>query len=415
MPEVSLSYYTPVHPAILSIILDGQAIVIHEKLKSLIHSGECEIFIVHDNDLDGVTASGLFRNYVLHIDLWDETKRAYVEPKITFNISPAAHGITFSKVLEETYTYVKNPERSVIIVLDHQLSKQAIETVNKNDVATIWIDHHEIKSLVDATDDKNTTPVIDDEKLMLYISKGRSTPTCTLSNVYEIMLLKQTGIRLTEMCLETYKLPVSIVEHYDTGQAFRTKDPLDINYSTEVELTNYAKAINAFFYKSAAGSARQLSPEAYGLSQVFLEVGEYGFMADAFFDFIAQGERIIEIKNEIVQAVVTKYLAKQTVEFLDIHPEKTTFQIGIVSHSDSMNEIAEYALKEDNTLDFIAVLYLKKREAGIYAKMSLRGRNDNKLDLNKLAARYGGGGHMSASGFEIPFNELVNTPFFTQG
>ncbi|MDD5760513.1 MAG: DHHA1 domain-containing protein [Candidatus Pacebacteria bacterium] len=103
--------------------------------------------------------------------------------------------------------------------------------------------------------------------------------------------------------------------------------------------------------------------------------------------YIEAGKKVVEYQNEIIAGLVQE--AKE-VKFL-------RYKTLVVNSSILISEIGNALIKKKPPM---AIIWF---ETGKEKRISLR--SDGKVDVSKIAERYGGGGHKKAAGFSLKLND----------
>lgn len=144
------------------------------------------------------------------------------------------------------------------------------------------------------------------------------------------------------------------------------------------------------WFKNGEVRAKQLGQlfDLYG-KEKYIEYYTEKLKQIHHFYFSEFEEQLLEIEELRIQNYVAKKAKEMWKATIDGHP------VGIVFAEKYRSELGnELALQYEKEVDFIAIV-----NAG--GGVSFRSCND-KVDLGKLAKKYGGGGHKRASGCEVP-------------
>lgn len=363
---------------------------INKLFESFIQQDGCMVNIFYDTDLDGVSSSGLFLNY-LKKKIEESNPGNLEEFHVSCQATP--HGAGVKDILEAGFKRCAGINNVITVVLDHALTAELNQLIQNAGKLVVWIDHHAIHGDFE----------IDETKLYPLLADTAANDHSTLGMVFR--LYNELAIAKSEKAEdkanhEVLTNCVAVVEHYDTGKAFVDKNN---------PLSSLAKGLNEFFYQSGSYSPTRSYPmEMLAIANFFNPYET--FSEENFHIYIAEGRRILDVKETIVDNVVAASTVIKTVQFPNT---EELIKIGLIFHSDSRNELAEAILDTYDDVSLAVVVMLETRDAVNYAKVSLRARHVSGIDAGKIATVYGGGGHRHAAGFYLELKDMASNPIFS--
>lgn len=179
---------------------------------------------------------------------------------------------------------------------------------------------------------------------------------------------------------------IELVRQYDTWEWFDK----GIEKNGTIEPNFRAKQLNDFFFMVH--------------TQEFEDIFNKLHLSGAnVFEFPQEIQYLLTIEEKRISA----YLKRKKSE---VKPQLCTighraYSFGVVSAESYASELGNYLCEDFEELDFIAIVDIGKK------KIRLRSRKDN-IDVEKIAAVFGGGGHAKASGLDLSTqtNEIFLTP-----
>lgn len=357
--------------------------------------------VIHDTDADGGCAAGMMLatlQRVKHAALRYQTavhngvpvdsipfelnlSTTHTDEDASFNWEvtavPLSSGKAFTEQAVSSFESVAVessafPYYRCVIVLDQAFNINIFKEFYEQTDLVIWIDHH-----IFSLDEKAGAFEIDLSSALLYIdSHGSATKKvhACLSG-FEDVYIRHIARNLNRVA--------ELVDHHDTWQFNKGNPGLD----------KRAKSFNSWF---------RAVPHRYealrNLATIYNSDTEGGsFTGDVLLEeWIEEGKLIALARDLIASSVIESKCCLYTWTMNDID-----YQVAAVIHSDDMDNLGEKLLKEPD-VDIAAIFYLSKKTKGV--RVSLRSRGS--VDVNVIAKRFGGGGHLNAAGFEIPVSML---------
>lgn len=328
-----------------------------------------KVVIIHDNDPDGHASNAIFRR---------------CNPQQFEQLSVAvSHGKPFADFVNSIGEKFEEGGEffgaGTVVILDHGVSKETSEKIMQvnHGAHLLVIDHHpETVNWTDTTNDK------------LFILKDTNWSTSGLCGI----LYQLTHVTARGSVFEptpAYILSL-LINYYDLWKFGATNN-------LEGEAASRAIASIAFHI---------------GLDEVDWGaiVGQQGEMfyssqneeKEALLSVIAKGNALLETKAQVAYKVVTKSMTKRLLYLppSDSNPSPERAMVGIVFHSDDIDNVASAAIKLNPGLDLVVMVYMKADPSAMF-KLAIRARSGSMVTARAVAAHLGGGGHPCSAGAQI--------------
>lgn len=300
--------------------------------------------VIHDKDPDGYCSAALLRYGIEILET----------PGVVFE--GVGHGKAFQNYVPRDTQY------ETILVLDHAVTPEKRAALLTKTGCLVVFDHH-----VESGGFFQLTP---GEDYLGYVHKDYSTTAL----VYGWLLsLWRRNVMLGDPGGQAI---ASLVDHYDKWR-FGTDLVYDEKVHAFIGLV-FLKGFDSIPWDRLVESG---SP-----------------CAKLLVDLIAEGRELKVMQDLQVENVCKRYTTYGACIFDE---EPRTF--AIVFHSDLFDRIASRLIEQNPGLDFVVIVALKKTTTPV--KLYLRSRDD-RMDVQRLAAFLGGGGHRNASGAELTFAQL---------
>ena len=318
-----------------------------DKIRGILQIPSFPILIIHDNDPDGYASATLLQHYIQRRHLG----------LVEIETIAVGHG----KPFQELNIKCRSSEH-IVIILDQECSQELFDDLSKSFKELIVIDHHPKTTLIQEG---------------LVIADERWSTTALVS------MIVQFGERLFQ-----HALLAALVNHYDHWNFGEDElfDELVKNFIQGIRFKNNIK--NDF--------DRMVNLD-------------YQPALDYMDDCIHAGRTVRSIQKKTMESIFHRNMKRGLLR-CNIDNEDCSLKIGLVFHSDIIDELADYCLRNDQELDAVAIVYLKDIVDGF--KVSLRSRKDNgekpMVNVSKIAALFDGGGHANASAFTSTSQSFSN-------
>lgn len=316
-------------------------------IRTAIKHSSADVLIIHDNDQDGYAAAYILLHYI---------KSVHIDP-MRVTSKAVGHGKPFQEL-----NYDEIGPLETVFILDHECSPELVATLRAKCHEVIVVDHHPASLL------HNSPFVLADKRWSTAALVSALVPP--------------------EKRVMTHSDLAAIVSHYDTWK-FGSDDIFD----------EFVK--NLF-------SGLRIRNDFKGDFQTLCKTDDF-IASNCMVDCVNEGARVRAFQKKTMETVFTRSLRRGTLN-CTIDGSDVSFTIGLIFHSDLIDELADYCLKNDFGLDLVAVVYLKDIEEGF--KVSVRSRKNNGdkpvIDTRKISTLFGGGGHINASGFTATTESFSN-------
>lgn len=360
-----------------------------------------EYVIIHDTDMDGVVGGTLFHRLLLQ---FLSAQQDYL-PSIadTLRVYPLTSGLSFEEGVETLMDTWPQDVKRVILIVDHAIRPKLFQRLKA--YGTLYVvDHH--------TPTKELNTVLEPDALQFIITES----SCSTMKAYQLVLALVDQLLDADCSL----LSGSAV----WGDGFITQPEItraafnSVEFCVLVALTDYEDRYQYKGLNSLSGEAYQTEHAARALDAWFrsnttssdrirqLVLHHDGTpLDDDIFRWILEGESIFEMKEEMVKLAMTHH-GKPVIWNFPVNQEYVGFRIMTYLHADLINRLSERTLEEHPEVDAVAVFRISRGRV----KCSLRSRHHSRLNVRQLAEYFGGGGHLTASGFTVglrAFSELL--------
>ena len=360
-----------------------------------------EYVIVHDTDMDGTVGGALMhRIFQRFLDV----QHAHL-PSVAhgLRVCPLTSGRDFEEGIETFIASWPQDVERVIVIVDHAIRPKLFQQLQAYG-SLFLMDHH--------TPTKELDTVLDWEKMEFVITES----SCSTMKAYQLSLA------LIDQLLDADYSQLKGNEEWNdalmvsletTRKTFCT-----VEYCVLVALTDYEDRYQYKGLDNLHGEARQTEQASRSLDawfrsntdssdrirQLILTHPEVS-VDDEIFRWILEGEGIFKMKEEMVKLVMKSH-GKQVVWNFPVNQEYVGYRIMTYLHADLINRLSERTLDEHPEVDAVAVFRISRGRV----KCSLRSRSQGCLNVRQLAEYFGGGGHLTASGFTVglkAFSELL--------
>lgn len=312
------------------------------------------IFIVHDNDPDGCCSNALLRMYLRHYS-----------PVSMVASLPVGHGLSFQTL--DLAPYIKD-NTTTLVILDHSVNEAMQKELSKKVANIVIFDHH--PETVEAKD----LPSI-------VVSSCRWSTTALVDGLLTVRKEQALANGETKIPPSHYRL-AKAVNHYDCYL-----------FDGDIEYDSRVKALLAEIFSVSA-----VNTDWDGM------LGDDKTQWDMIDRYIRRGNELIAHQLQLCKKIVSGNMLRLSYE----DRTRGTLSFGLIFHSDIMDTIANYALRNNPELDFVAIAYLKAGNTGRVFKLSLRSVDD-RADVSQIALHIGsGGGHKQAAGVEMSFVDFLD-------
>lgn len=117
---------------------------------------------------------------------------------------------------------------------------------------------------------------------------------------------------------------------------------------------------------------------------------------ESYWKVVESGQTLMLRKDMVVKSSLKK---TKVVDFQGL-------RAGVINATDYASEIGNAIVLDPDLKADLAIIYCITKED--YVVLSFRSDQDKDVDVSKLAAKYGGGGHKAASGARIELPTLIN-------
>lgn len=330
------------------------------------------VIVVFDNDPDGYASVNLFTNLMVG-DM--------MLPAEMIEFIPITHGLPFNNFVEGLEEKCRQGgeygDVKMIVILDHgverltaKLNYHQGDGSGINDIYFAVIDHHP-GSLNFASSEILDLHAPSSRRRMVYHSTRWSTSMLMFQLMYSIYAKFATAHNGN---FQRAAMIATLVDYYDTWKFGQNPgDPIEAAANALCSLAFQEGFENIPWGDMIDGS---------------INIGEV----------LNAGLKLVETKAKVANKVATKSVNKRLFAIARCS-ELIQQRVGVIFHSDDIDNIAATALAIHKDIDLAVVIYLKPGADSF--KLAFRSRKDGNVDVSKIADLFGGGGHPCSAGAQI--------------